>query len=657
MVQKDTATVQQFEKAIALEWLETNGLGGWSSSSIIGCHTRRYHGLLVAATLPPADRMSLVSKLDETLVIDDDRFELGCNDYGDAIHPHGYAYADAFKKDLFPSFTYRASGVEINKTIGMLQGENTVVIRYKVTSAPAAFIMELLPLLSVRGYHQLQTANNAIHTAAHFADDVFSVTAYEHTPDIFIQVPGARFTSNPQWFYNVNYRVETYRGLEDREELFSHGVFTVTLKEGDELFVVVSTENPRQRNIPALFNEEAERRKALLGGIPCKNVIQQLVLAADQFIVQREQHLKTIIAGYHWFTDWGRDTMIALPGLTLSTGRFEDAKKILLAFAGSVSMGMLPNRFQDNGDPPEYNNADGTLWYFIAVFKYLQATNHQHFVLEQLLPSLKEIINWHFSGTRYQIHVAADGLLYAGEPGQQLTWMDARIDQWVVTPRMGKPVEIQALWYNALIIYAQLLERNQQPAEAALAYSSAQKVKESFLQQFWYTAGNYLYDNINEHNEPVHELRPNQLFAISLPFSLVEGEKAQAVLQTIQTHLYTPVGLRSLAANDPHYTANYGGDRWQRDAAYHQGTVWSWLLGPYIDALVKLSADKAEAKEVIKRFSYHLEEACIGSISEIFDGAAPHHPRGCIAQAWSVAELLRVTVDYTLIEEENSYNK
>ncbi|MES1226241.1 MAG: amylo-alpha-1,6-glucosidase, partial [Bacteroidota bacterium] len=396
------------------------------------------------------------------------------------------------------------------------------------------------------------------------------------------------------------------------------------------------------------------RKRELLSGQQDDETIQQLVLAADQFVVNRGDNLKTIIAGYHWFTDWGRDTMISLPGLTLSTGRYEDAKKILLAFANSISMGMLPNRFQDNGEPPEYNNVDGTLWYFIAVFKYLEETNDRQFVLQQILPSLKEIIDWHFKGTRYHIHVDEDGLLYAGEKGQQLTWMDARIGTWVVTPRMGKPVEIQALWYNALKIFAGLLQLNNQPADAAIVNSSAEKAKESFNLQFWYKEGNYLYDSIDAQGHPVAELRPNQLFAISLPYSLIEGEKAKAVLQIAEAQLYTPVGLRSLPENDIHYVPVYGGDAWHRDSSYHEGTVWSWLLGPYTDALIKVDGTIDRAIKVIENFKYHLNEGCIGSVSEIFDAVAPHHPRGCVAQAWGVAEILRVITDYNLSGEISS---
>ncbi len=630
------------------EWLETNGLGGWSSSSIIHAHTRRYHGLLVAATDPPAQRTVLLSKLDETIIVDEKRMELGCNLYnGDIVSPNGNKYLKSFTKELFPEWMYEAEGVQIKKAIAMLHDENTVVILYDVIKAEKPFTLELLPLMAARFYHSLQHARPQMHWDTDFENGIF-----HNKPDgelnLFINVPGSSYEHTPRWFNNFKYSVEEYRGLDFTEDLFNHGVFSVELKEGGSLGIIISTENPEGRNAKELLVKEEKRRNALLKEQPDDETVQQLILAADQFIVKRGENLKTVIAGYHWFTDWGRDTMISLPGLTLSTGRFEDAKKIIAAFAQSVSMGMLPNRFQDNNEPPEYNNVDGTLWYFIAVYKYLQSTNDKKFVLKEILPVLKEIIDWHFKGTRYNIHADEDGLLYAGEEGQQLTWMDARIGTWVVTPRRGKPVEIQALWYNVLKIFAELLILNKQKQDAAIIEAAATKAKQSFDKTFWYSAGNYLYDVIDENGKPDSSLRPNQLFAISLPHALVEGEKAAAILKIVEEKLYTPVGLRSLPADDEHYIQKYGGDQWHRDSSYHEGTVWSWLLGAYVDALIKVKSQKSKVKKVMEDFKYHLNEGCIGSVSEIFDAAAPHHPRGCIAQAWGVAEVLRVMKEYEL---------
>ena len=639
------------------EWIETNGLGGWSGTTVIGCNTRRYHGLLVAATKPPTERMNLLSKLDETIIIGNERFELGCNQYKDIVTPNGYQYLTSFSKEIFPEWVYEVSGIQLKKTIAMIHGENTTLIIYEVIKAPSLFNLELLPLISAKGYHSLQHSSANIWWDAQFENSIFHNKPFESAPDVFISVPGATYHHNPKWFYNFHLAVEKYRGQDYEEDLFNHGILNVELNEGDSFGIIISTENPADRNAHKLFEKEKQRRLILLNltdrsaAQPLNlSTVQLLTLAGDQFIVKRGEDLKTVIAGYHWFTDWGRDTMISLPGLCLSTGRYEDAKKILSAFANSISMGMLPNRFQDNNEPPEYNNVDGTLWYFIAIKKYLDATGDKSFVIQEILPVLKEIIDWHFKGTRYNIHVDDDGLLYAGENGEQLTWMDARIGTWVVTPRMGKPVEIQALWYNALKIFSELLCMNDQRHDADIVELSASKAKESFENTFWNEKENYLYDVIDENGRPDASLRPNQLFTISLPFALIQGEKAKLVLKIVEEQLYTAIGLKSLAKNDIHYVPVYGGDAVHRDSSYHEGTVWSWLLGAYIDTIMKIRdvGYEMRARKVINDFKYHLNESCVGTVSEIFDADEPHHPRGCVAQAWGVAEILRVIKDYDL---------
>jgi predicted glycogen debranching enzyme len=657
MLGKDKAVLSDFKEATQFEWLETNGLGGWAGSSITGTNTRRYHGLLVAAIVPPAERMLLVSKLDETIAVGDQRYELGTNLYpGNTIHPKGHQYLENFNKDFFPHWIYDAGGVRLKKTIAMIHGENTTIIRYEVVQSASVFKLELLPLIAARGYHSLCQQGPQLHWDAIFENGIF-----HNQPDgktnLFISVPGSSYQHNPSWYNNFQYSIEQYRGLDYSEDLFNHGLFSVLLREGDSLEIIISTENPAGRSAQKLLTGEKLRRQGLISEQPNDVMVKQLVLAADQFIVRRDADLKTIIAGYHWFTDWGRDTMISLPGLCLSTGRFEDAKKIISAFAKSVSEGMLPNRFQDNGEPPEYNNVDGTLWYFIAVYKYLEASGDKKFVLTEILPVLSEIIEWHLKGTRYNIKADVDGLLYSGEAGQQLTWMDARIGTWVVTPRMGKPVEIQALWYNALRIIAELLKMKKKKDDAEIMEDHALKARKSFEQKFWFGNGGYLYDNIDEKGNPVTELRPNQLFALSLPFPLIKGVKAKSMIKIIEEKLYTPVGLRSLAADDDHYIHQYGGDQWHRDSSYHEGTVWSWLLGAYIDALVSINAPKSRIEKVINAFRYHLNEGCLGSVSEIFDADAPHHPRGCVAQAWGVAEILRVIKQYDIFISERRRRK
>lgn len=654
--------MENFDK---LEWLETNGLGGWASSSISGCNTRRYHGLLIAATNPPTERMALVSKLDESIIVGEERFELGTNNYGDVISPAGFNYIKAFTKEIFPEWTYELHGILIKKTIAMVHGENSTIVIYEIIKSPTPLKLELLPLISARGYHSLQHNYNNIWWDAEFKEGVFQNKPNEHSPIIYISVPGALYTHRPCWFNKFNYSVEKYRGQDFEEDLFNHGIFHIELNEGDCLGIIISTEDPSNKSAYELLATERNRRQMLLKDAAEDELVKQLMLAADQFIVRRNitksddvegQEGATVIAGYHWFTDWGRDTMISLPGLCISTGRHDDARKIIAAFASSVSMGMLPNRFQDNGDDPEYNNVDGTLWFFIAVYKYLEATGDREFVLRDILPVLKNIIEWHRKGTRYQIHETPDGLLYSGQEGVQLTWMDAKIGDWVVTPRTGKVVEVNALWYNALCICSELLFLNDEYQEASEMRESAATTKNSYVEQFWNEKAGCLFDVVDDEVKD-DTVRPNQLFALSLPFPLLDKRKAQSILEIVTEKLYTPVGLRSLPADHPDYIGVYGGSALQRDAAYHQGTVWSWLLGPYVDAIIKNGSSEGlyQAKQVIDRFKYHLNEGAVGTVSEIFDGVAPHHPRGCIAQAWGVAEVLRVIKEYELVDANIDY--
>ena len=642
----DFSIAENLEK----EWLDTNGLGGWANSTICGKNTRRYHGLLVAAVKPPTDRSMLVSKLDETIICGGQRFELGCNDYGDVIHPSGYNFIKSFTKHIYPQWIYQAGEVQLRKSIIMVHDENTTILKYELLKAPQKIELEFLPLLAGRGYHEEMHANEYVNPYGTFDAGQYAIRLYQNTPEIHMQLSGTDFHPKPAWYYHFNYLMERYRGLDYTEDLFSPGYFRIEAQEGQAFYIILSSEAHWHKNPILLFENEVERRQAMIH-TERNEYTRQLVLAADQFIVKRNDTLKTIIAGYNWFTDWGRDTMIALPGLCLTTGRYEDAKKILKAFANHVSLGMLPNRFPDKDEEPEYNNVDGTLWFFLAIYEYLRHTKDRPFVLQELLPALREIIDWHYRGTRYNIRVEADGLLFSGEQGYQLTWMDARIGNWVITPRMGKPVEIQALWYNALMIFRELLELNGQRQDAELVAGQASKAKRAFNEKFWYENGGYLYDVIGENEKPDPSLRPNQLLAVSLPFSLIEGRKAKSIVAVVEEKLYTPKGLRSLSPDDKSYVPHYGGDALQRDSSYHQGTAWSWLLGPYIDAIFKSngsSTSLTKATSVIENFLPHLSEAGIGTVSEIFDAAYPYTPRGCIAQAWGVGELLRVIKRYRI---------
>ncbi len=654
----DNTSLSDYIQAVKSEWIETNGLGGFASSTITGSNTRRYHSLLVAAMKPPVERLSLLSKLDETIVCGDDKFELGTNQYKGAVSPKGFSFIKSFSKSLLPEWVFELpNGIELKKTIACVQGENATIIIYEVLKAKTTFTLELLPLISGRDFHALIHANELTNRKTEFANATLIVKPEKEIPGFFIVAEGSEFKEKPDWYYNFEYLVEQYRGQECLEDLFTPGILSKELKKGEKFGVIITTEDPEGKNAISLFKEEKLRKEELIA--QCKGETEKtLTLASDQFVVKRGADLKTIIAGYHWFSDWGRDTMIALPGICLSTKRYADAKKILLAFAESVDQGMLPNRFPDYGEAPEYNTVDASLWFFIAIKKYLEATNDKKFVLQQLLPVLTEVIDWHFKGTRFNIHANNDGLLFQGTEGQQLTWMDARVGDWVVTPRIGKAVEISALWFNSIMIYSELLKLNKEKAESMKYLAYAEKIKNQFTGFYWNDNLKCLYDFVNDDYKD-ESIRPNQLFAISLPYQLIDGTKAKQILKTVKEKLYTPAGLRSLSMDHADYKGHYGGDQLTRDGAYHQGTVWSWLLGPYIDAIIKVKGNKGteEARDVIEKFEYHFNEAGIGTVSEIFDGDAPHAPRGCIAQAWSVGELLRVVMEYGLQKKQKRSTK
>lgn len=644
---KEFVKTGDFDELHALEWLETNGLGGYAGGTASGAHSRKYHGLLIAAMNPPMGRTALVTKLDETIVLNNIRYELGTNQYPGVLHPAGYRFLKSFQRDLFPEFVYAVEGVEIKKTIVAVHGENTTLVLYEVLEAPGRFTMDLMPLYSTRDFHWLSRANDYIGKPFLFDNGTFRTMNYFGCPEFFISVPKSKFVEQQGWYYNFEYSIEASRGVDCREDLYTHGSFQVALKKGSKLGVILSTENPDHRDAFAIMREEKKRREKTVKAFAAQPTLRRLALAADQFIVKRG-NLNTIVAGYPWFGDWGRDTMIALPGLCLVTGRYDDAKKILKAFAGFMSQGMLPNRFPDYQETPDYNTIDATLWFFHAIYKYYQYTKDTAFINE-LLPILTESIEWHYKGTRYGIHVdPADELLEGGEEGVQLTWMDAKAGNWVVTPRRGKPVEVNALWYNTLRIMKQFHELQGNKAEAKTYTERSERVLASFNTLFWNEEQQCLYDYI-EDSQPNADIRPNQLYALSLSFPLVSRERAIKIVDVVTKHLLTPRGLRSLSPEHSAYRAVYGGDVWYRDGAYHQGTVWSFLLGAYVDALIYATAQKSQASIVIHEFLQHLDEACIGSVSEIFDGKSPHLPRGCAAQAWGVAEALRVSIEHDLL--------
>lgn len=646
MIKFSTDICGNLEAASSREWLETNGIGGFASSTITGLNSRRYHGLLIAATKPPVGRMVLLSKFEETIVIDGKRFDLSTNKYTGAIHPFGFNYLKEFCLDPFPIFKYEVEGIEITKTVFMVNGENTTVIQYEVQSPKSkaqSLFLELSPLVAFRDYHHLEHERH-VNRDVQVEENLVSVEPILDLPTLYFAHDGGVVEQTGYWYRNFELDIERERGFDFTEDLFNHFVLKFDLGERNKINVVVSTEKRDASRANELREYEIKRRQDVIETTNFEDeFLQQLALAANQYIVARGAE-KTVIAGYHWFSDWGRDTMIALPGLTLTMNRPDIAKSILLEFSKHVSQGMLPNRFPDAGETPEYNTVDATLWYFEAVRAYLTHTNDYEFVHENLFEVLDDIIAWHVRGTRYNIHVDEDGLLYAGEAGVQLTWMDARIGDWVVTPRIGKPVEIQALWYNTLRVMEDLAKKFEDKARQKGYAAMAKRAKESFNKLFWNKETKSLYDVIEGETKDAL-IRPNQIFAVSLHHSMLTKAKAKSVVEFVEKELLTSLGLRSLSASDSQYRPRYEGDPLSRDSAYHQGTVWGWLIGPFITAYIKTGGSKTTAKGFLEGFKTHLSEAGLGQVSEIFDADPPHTPRGCIAQAWSVAELLRAAVE------------
>src|SRR5215469_10503048 len=653
MIQFKKETLGDMGAALRREWLETNGIGGFASSTIIGLNTRRYHCLLTAATKPPVGRFVLLSKLEETLFIDGQAFDLSANRYPGVIHPRGFRYLKQFRLDPFPVFTYEIEGIEVEKSVFMIYGENSTVIHYELKKnnhpeAPKNLQLEVRALIAFRDYHATTHENGAINRAVAERPGFATLTPYQGLPSLHLAHNAAELKQTGDWYRNFEYDAERERGLDYSEDLFNPLALRFDFRIRRQASIIASTEERDVAKVIEYRQSEMTRRRNAKVSCPIEDdFAQTLAAAADQYIVSRGDQ-KTIIAGYHWFSDWGRDTMIALPGLTLPTGKHDVARSILRTFAKHVDQGMLPNRFPDAGEKPEYNTVDATLWFFEAARAYLAHTGDLEFVRNELYPVFADILAWHARGTRYGIKVDSSGLLSSGEQGVQLTWMDAKVGDWVVTPRSGKPVEIQALWYNALRIMEDFAARTADETGRKRYNNMAALAKWSFNRLFWNEGGGYLYDVVNG-GPPDGSIRPNQIFAVSLPYSMLSPEQAKRVVAVVQEHLLTPYGLRSLASSDPQYHGLYTGDGASRDGAYHQGTVWPWLMGPFITAYIKVeggsTAARMQAEKWLSPLKNHLCDAGLEHISEIFDGDAPHRPVGCTAQAWSVAEVLRAAVE------------
>jgi predicted glycogen debranching enzyme len=647
---------RDLNQAESQEWLVTNGIGGYASGTVAGMLTRRYHGLLVATLNPPLGRTLLLTKLDETVLYGESVYPLHTNRWADGtIEPSGYEQIKLFRLEgTVPVWRFACTDALLEKRIWMEQGANTTYVQYSLTQANQPVTITFKALVNYRDYHG-STQSGDWQMAIQPVDSGVVVIAYPEAVPFYLLSDRAQVTPAHDWYYGFDLAVERYRGLSDREDHLHAATFEVTLNPGESCTVVASTEPQPTLNSEAALQAHRMYEQQLLDHWKTYHQpnhsdaspawVNHLVLAADQFIVNRplpdSPEGKTILAGYHWFSDWGRDTMISLPGLTLATGRPAIARAILKTFAQYVDQGMLPNRFPDAGEIPEYNTVDATLWYFEAIRAYYSATQDQT-LLRELFPVLAEIIDWHCRGTRYSIHLDfSDGLLYAGETGVQLTWMDAKVGDWVVTPRIGKPVEVNALWYNALRIMTRFA------AELGIAHGNYEAMAERALagfSRFWNLETSSCYDVLDGPAGNDVALRPNQIFAVSLPDSPLTPAQQQKVVEACQQRLLIPYGLRSLASNHPQYQGHYGGDQRQRDAAYHQGTAWGWLLGPFVLAHLRVYGNSAQARQFLEPMADHLCTHGLGNLSEIFEGDAPFTPRGCIAQAWTVAEVLRAWV-------------
>jgi len=648
------------------EWLVTNGLGGYASGTVAGVVTRRYHGLLIASLPAPLGRVVMLNHLlervriagGETLWLGDEDEVAGPNAADRAGH------LAEFRLELgLPVWRYAFGGIEIEKRVLMPHGQNTVHVRYRLVRGNRPVRLTLRPSVHFRSYEAPVNASASL---------VYSVTAREHRYEVcattgwptlrmLMHGSGAALTLDAKGNGEVPYAMEALRGYEGVGSLWSPGYFRADLLPGETATLVASSEpwdlvgalHPADAQAAEI--DRRQRLLALAGRAAEPTLEAELVLAADQFVITPAgrseeaararaagEEVRTVIAGYHWFTDWGRDTMISLEGLTLSTHRFREAGYILRTFAHYVRDGLIPNMFPDGAREGLYHTADATLWFFHAMERYVRATGEVE-TLRRLLPTFVDIVRKHLDGTRFGIGVdPSDGLLRQGAEGYQLTWMDAKVDDWVVTPRRGKAVEINALWYNALRLLRTWIDAQGGDAQGIDLAAHANRARESFNRRFWNADAGYLFDVVDGERGDDPACRPNQVFAISLDHPVLDEARWPSVMQIVRDRLLTPVGLRSLAPGHPDYKAKYYGDLRSRDAAYHQGTVWGWLIGPFVDAWLKLYPDDgAGARRLLEGFDQHLSVACVGTISEIFDADAPFVPRGCVAQAWSVAEVLR----------------
>jgi predicted glycogen debranching enzyme len=663
---REEETISAGERPPRREWLITNGLGGYASGTVAGVLTRRFHGMLIAALPSPLGRVVMWNHLLERVRLPDKRVVW----LGDEDEVAGHNAADMrdhlieFRLELgLPVWLHQVDGFTLEKRVVMSYGQNTVHVTYRLLDGSGKLRLNLRPSVHFRPHEaRVDQAPPVPYTIAASGSryELSSVSDYPPLRMTFHGGDSAALTLDEKGAPAVPYKMEESRGYDWVGTLWSPGYVRADISKGDAFTLIGSTEpwdTLTAMSPEVATSAERERRRKLIAiaGIPDEDTFAgELVLASDQFIIRPAgrveetararaagDDVRTVIAGYHWFTDWGRDTMISLEGLTLTTRRFREAGYILRTFGQYVRDGLIPNMFPEGDREGLYHTADASLWFFHAIERYTIATGDDE-TLRRLLPALIEIVEAHLRGTRFGIKVdPADGLFAQGAEGYQLTWMDAKVGDWVVTPRRGKAVELNALWYNALCVLQAWTQKHGGAEHLDLA-NHARRTRESFNKRFWYEEGGYLYDVIDGEQGADASCRPNQVFAISLPHPVLDRQRWEPVMKVVHDRLLTPVGLRSLAPGASDYKARYYGDLRARDAAYHQGTVWAWLIGPFIDAWQKVhGADRQEVRRLLSGFDLHLSEACVGSISEVFDAEEPYVPRGCVAQAWSVAEVLR----------------
>ncbi len=660
------------ENLLAKEWLLTNGRGGYASSTIVGCNTRAYHGLLVGSLNPPVKRVMALASCLEMIISKGNVFNLSTFEFSDKFAPAGFCFQKNFRKDVGVHFDYELEKLKLTKSVYLLRDTDTVALVYEFQNVQAPVEFVIRPFVGLRDFHTLQKSYAPL-SSSRLDNGLIVHHNTSNSCQLLLSCPSAKYVKDSQWWFNFIYRIDKERGQNFTEDLWTPGFFKCRIDSPKKIVLWANLHLPmagfkpenlintdietilqclhkHQNNIRHKGNNSKSGFRLSFGNCQVKNrkLHETFCRAADEFIVKRqaqESCRTTILAGYPWFADWGRDAFVSLPGLLLSTDRFEEAYSVLTIFAAAADDGMIPSRFDDTSSTACFNSVDASLWFINAAFQYLQASGNSKAFTKELLPTINWIMDSYRKGTRFDIHADTDGLISAGNEQTQLTWMDAKYNGIAFTPRCGKAVEVNALWYNCLCLLVQFYaDRNTK--EAKQYESLAYQVRKSFCELFWNEKKAYLNDCILPDGSTDNSLRPNQIFAVSLEYSPLSPEQQKSIVNAVQSQLLTPYGLRTLDPSSGNYKAKYNGPQRQRDEAYHQGTVWAYLIGPFVESYLKINQfnkeSRKQASEFIQPLLRHLnEDGCLGSISEIFDANHPHEPKGCFAQAWSVAELIR----------------